>query len=77
MYEDIISCKLINIIISFRENMSSTATGLEPKNTLANGWVFVYEVSGCGFESGCCHLNFRFCICFEQGVPWHSGNYRV
>ena len=42
-----------------------------------NGWVFVYELSGCGFESGCSHLNFRFCTCFEQGVPWHSGNYRV
>ena len=23
-----------------------------------NGWVFVYELSGCGFESSCCHLNF-------------------
>ena len=22
-------------------------------------------------------LNFRFRACFEQGVPWHSGNYRV
>ena len=42
-----------------------------------NGWVFVYELSGCGFESSCSHLNFRFCACFEQGVPWHSGNYRV
>ena len=21
-----------------------------------NGWVFVYELSGCGFESRCCHL---------------------
>ena len=21
------------------------------------------------------HLNFRYCTCFEQGVPWHSGNY--
>ena len=20
-----------------------------------NGWVFVYELSGCGFESSCCH----------------------
>ena len=29
------------------------------------------------FESSCGHLNFRFCACFEQGVPWHSGNYRV
>ena len=22
-----------------------------------NGWVFVYKLSGCGFESHCCHLN--------------------
>ena len=42
-----------------------------------NGWVFVYELSGCGFEPHCSHLNFRFGVCFEQGVPWHSGNYRV
>ena len=42
-----------------------------------NGWVSVYEVSGCGFESRCSHLNFRFRACFEQEVPWHSGNHRV
>ena len=42
-----------------------------------NGWVFVYELSGCGFESRCSHLNFRYRACFEQGVPWHSGKYRV
>ena len=42
-----------------------------------NGWVFVYELSGCGFESSWSHLNFRFRACIEQGVPWHSGNYRV
>ena len=23
-----------------------------------NHWVFVYEISGCGFESHCCHLNY-------------------
>ena len=40
-------------------------------------WVFVYERSGSGFESRCCHLNFRYCACLEQGVLWHSGNYRV
>ena len=38
-----------------------------------NGWVSVYEQSGCGFESHCCHLNFRYGTCFKQGVPWHSG----
>ena len=42
-----------------------------------NGWVFVYELSGCGFESCCSHLNFRYRTCFEQGFSWHSANYRV
>ena len=42
-----------------------------------NGWVFVYELSGCGFDSSCSHLNINFHTCFDQGVPWHSGNYRV
>ena len=42
-----------------------------------NGWVFVYELSGSGFQSSCSHLNFRFHTYFEQGFPWHSGNYRV
>ena len=40
-----------------------------------NGWV--YELSGCEFESRCSHLNFRYRACFEQEFPWHSGNYRV
>ena len=40
-------------------------------------WVFIYELSGCGFESSCSHLNLRFCAYFEQRVPWHSGNCRV
>ena len=39
--------------------------------------MFVYELSGCGFESCCCHLNFRYQADFEQGVPWHSDNYKV
>ena len=29
------------------------------------------------FEFSCSHLNFGFRACFEQGLPWHSGNYRV
>ena len=37
-----------------------------PQSIWLNGWVFVYKLSGCGFESGCSHLNFRFCTCFEQ-----------
>ena len=23
------------------------------------------------------HLNFRYCACFEERVPWHSGNYSL
>ena len=42
-----------------------------------NGWMFIYELSECGFESSWCHWNFRYCACFKQGVPWHLSNYRV
>ena len=28
-----------------------------------NGWVFVYELNGCGFKYRCCHLNFRCYAC--------------
>ena len=41
-----------------------------------NGWVFIYELNGCAFEFSCSHLIFRIRACFEQGFPWHSGNYR-
>ena len=37
--------------------------------------MFVCEPTG--FVSSCRHLNFRFRACFEQAVPWHSGNYIV
>ena len=40
-----------------------------------NSWVFVYAPSGCGFESSCSHLIFRFRACLEQRYPWNSGNY--
>ena len=30
-----------------------------------NSWVFVYELSGYGFEFCCCHLNFRYRACFK------------
>ena len=36
-----------------------------------NGWVFVYELSGSGFEFS---PTLRFGACFKQGVPWRSGN---
>ena len=34
-----------------------------------NGWVFVYKLSGFGFEFRCSHFNLRYCACLEQGVP--------
>ena len=33
-----------------------------------NGWVFVYELTCCGYEYRCSHLNFRYRDSFEQGV---------
>ena len=30
-----------------------------------------------GSNKVCSQLNFIYCTYFEQGVPWHSGNYRV
>ena len=44
---------------------------------LPNPWVFIYELSGCGFEGPCSNLNFRYRTCFEEGVPWHSEKYRL
>ena len=38
--------------------------------TELNGWVFVYELSGCGIDSRCSYLNFKYRACFEQGNPW-------
>ena len=39
--------------------------------------VFLRTKWGCVFESRCFNLNFRCLACFEQGVPWHPGDYRV
>ena len=41
-----------------------------------NAWVFFYKLSGFGFESRCSHLNFRYCVGFEEGLLWHSLYYR-
>ena len=42
-----------------------------------SSWVLVNELSGFGFESRGNQLNFRYCTCFVERVPWHSGKYRV
>ena len=31
-----------------------------------NGWMFVYELSGCGFESRYCHLYFKYIAVFKS-----------
>ena len=43
----------------------------------ANGRVFVYELSDSGFEPSSSDLKLIFSTCFKQGVPRHSGNYRL
>ena len=30
------------------------------------GWLFVYELSGCGIDSRCSNINVSYCVCFEQ-----------
>ena len=42
-----------------------------------NGWVFLYELSGSGFETSYSHFNFKFGACFEQRILWHSDIYIV
>ena len=41
-------------------------------NNRRNGWVFVYELSGCGFESRCCYLigcpSFWQCLMILKGL---------
>ena len=69
-------------IINYQESVwprsDSFTVEISTQNTAQSfGQVFVYELHGSGFESSCSHLNFRFGAYFEQGVPWHSGNYRV
>ena len=44
-------------------------------------WVvstYLYIAFDCMFCMYICsHLNFKFHECFEQGLSWHSGNYRA
>ena len=46
-------------------------------NFWLNRWMLIFELSGCGFQSCYGPLNFRYRACSEEGVPLHSGNYRV
>ena len=69
---------ITNIMWLQRDSISQPLSSY--KNTQLvwlNGWVFVYELNGCGFEPCCSHLIFRYRTCFEQEVPWHPANVRV
>ena len=69
--------KLVRDMIITYSQMHSTDTYLERSSIIwlvwLNGWVFFYKLSDYGFESRCCHLNFRYGAYFGKGVPWHSG----
>ena len=40
-------------------------TGQFDRPAWLNGWVFVSELIGCGFEFRRCYLNFRYDVCFK------------
>ena len=63
-------------------NSIRTHNQLVRKRTLKNliwlnGWVFVYEQSGCGLESRCCHNVFSLSSGFkrrsDQRIMWFYG----
>ena len=71
---------LKNVFSNFIPNKLVTAPVIKPTttqfinkhSTISPNWPktsqrasFVYELSGYGFKSGCSHLNFRFCACFN------------
>ena len=42
-----------------------------------NGWVFVYELNGCGFESSCSHLKVRYISQHLNNPSWFHINCRL
>ena len=63
--------------LAFRSKtiISSDSYGIRTHNHLVRKRTLNHLVKP--FESRYCHVNFRYRVCFEQGVPWHSGNYWV
>ena len=80
-YQEICCSKHIRDMIRTYSQMHRTDKYSQHRSVIwpvwVNGWVFVCELSGCGFWSRRNHLNFRYSACFEKGAPWHSDNYRV
>ena len=62
------------------EDIQRKSFTLDTLASLAKWLSVLLRTSGCGsspVDASCSHLNFRYRACFEQGVPSHSGNYRV
>ena len=68
--------KCLSCVVSTYQHFASDCMFLSC-HVRVSEWIHTHELSGCGFKSRCNHLNFRFRAWFEQGVSWHSGNYRV
>ena len=49
-------CKKTNSMLNLISRQSGTDKIYWNAKYRLNGWEFVYELSGCGFESRCCHL---------------------
>ena len=57
---------------TFKSFFNSILQNFEKESYLDNNHricVILTLLSGCGFESSCTHLSFRFHASFEQGVP--------
>ena len=53
MYSDKVSNIKKKVLMPWLRSVDIKCLGL-------NGWVFVYELSGCGFEYSCSHLEQEF-----------------
>ena len=52
--------KISKLLRNSSESKLVTRNWIEVNEWL-NGWVFVYELSDCGFEFRCCHLSKWWC----------------
>ena len=57
----------LNDVNGVRTHKLSSVTNTHPFRPVGlNVWVFVYDLIACGFESRCCHLNFRYRACLSK-----------
>ena len=66
----------LGVIVAPNKGLEWALTGVTQSSEYAwiSGSGFESSYSGSGFESSYSHFTFRFRACFEQEVPWHSGN---